>query len=159
MSNTTPTYEIPAELREFAEKSVDQARKAFDGFLSAAHKAVSAFENQSTPVPFNTHEVARRTLSYAETNIAAAFDLAEKLVRAKDLREVSQYQNEYLKNQFAALQEQARDFSSVVQKSATEASQQVQAAVKEATQNATDAAKEVSKTVSEATKEATKTSA
>ncbi|MGV6872688.1 phasin [Pseudochelatococcus sp. B33] len=159
MSNTTPTYEIPAELREFAEKSVDQARKAFDGFLSAAHKAVAAFENQSTAVPFNTHEVARRTLSYAEANIAAAFDLAEKLVRAKDLREVSQYQNEYLKNQFAALQEQARDFSSVVQKSATEATQQVQAAVKEATQTATDAAKEVSKTVGEATKEATKTSA
>lgn len=154
MSNTTPpNYEIPAELREFAEKSVDQARKAFDGFLSAAHKAVSAFENQSTPVPFNSHEVARRTLSYAETNVAAAFDLAEKLVRAKDLREVSQYQNEYLKNQFAALQEQARDFGAVVQKSATDATQQVQAAVKEATQNATEAAR----TVSDAAKDTSKT--
>ncbi|MBB3809475.1 phasin [Pseudochelatococcus contaminans] len=152
MTNTTPNYEIPAELREFAEKSVEQARKAFDGYLSAAHKAVAAFENQSTPVPFNTHEVARRTLSYAETNVGAAFDLAEKLVRAKDLREVSQYQNEYLKNQFAALQEQARDFGSVVQKSASEATQHVQNAVKEATNKATEATQAVTDAAKDATK-------
>ncbi|MFC0217835.1 phasin [Pseudochelatococcus lubricantis] len=152
MSNNLPTYEIPAELREFAEKSVDQARKAFDGFLGAAHKAIATFENQTTAVPFNSHEVARRTLSYAESNIAAAFDLAEKLVRAKDLREVTQFQSEYLKNQFAALQEQARDFGATVQKTATEATQQVQNAVKEATQNATEAAKEAAQAAKDATK-------
>lgn len=152
MTNTTPNYEIPVELREFAEKSVDQARKAFDGFLGAAHKAVSTFENQSTPVPFTSHEMARRTLSYAESNIAAAFDLAEKLVRAKDLNEVTQYQSEYLKHQFAALQEQARDFGATVQKSAADAGQHVQNAVKEATQNATSAVNETAKAAKSAPK-------
>ena len=26
-------YEVPTEMREFAERSVEQARKAFDGFM------------------------------------------------------------------------------------------------------------------------------
>jgi hypothetical protein len=34
-------------MRAFAEKSVEQARQAFDGFISAAHNAVAAFEGQA----------------------------------------------------------------------------------------------------------------
>jgi len=40
MSKSILYYEIPTEMRDFAEKSVDQARKPFDGFLGAAHKAI-----------------------------------------------------------------------------------------------------------------------
>ncbi len=40
----TERFEIPPEMRALAEKSVEQARQAFDGFISAAHRAVSAFE-------------------------------------------------------------------------------------------------------------------
>ena len=29
-TNTTPNYEIPTEMRDFAEKSVEQARKALE---------------------------------------------------------------------------------------------------------------------------------
>ncbi len=39
-------FEVPPEMRALAEKSVEQARQAFDGFISAAHQAVSAFEGQ-----------------------------------------------------------------------------------------------------------------
>ena len=44
-------YEIPAEMRDFAEKSVEQARKAFEGFIGAAQKAVSATETTPFAVP------------------------------------------------------------------------------------------------------------
>src|SRR6188472_3119988 len=37
MANT-PNYEIPGEMRDFAEKSVEQARKAIDGFMGAVQK-------------------------------------------------------------------------------------------------------------------------
>src|SRR6184192_3761353 len=40
-------FEVPAEMRALAEKSVEQARQAFDGFISAAHQAVSAFEGHA----------------------------------------------------------------------------------------------------------------
>src|SRR5262249_57690457 len=42
-------FEVPPEMRAFAEKSVEQARQAVDGFISAAHQAMSAFTPQAEP--------------------------------------------------------------------------------------------------------------
>ena len=39
---TNLNLEIPTEVREFAEKTVDQARKAFDSYVAAAQKARNA---------------------------------------------------------------------------------------------------------------------
>jgi len=36
MSKSPLNFEIPAEMRVVAEKSVEQAKKAFDGFFDAA---------------------------------------------------------------------------------------------------------------------------
>ena len=79
-------YEIPTEMRDFAEKSVEQARKAFEGFMGAAHKAVGAVEGTSVSASSNVKSVGEKAISYAETNVNAAFELAQKLVRAKDSR-------------------------------------------------------------------------
>ena len=49
-TNPTPNYEIPAEMRDFAEKSVEQARKAIDGFMGAAQKTVDTFEGSANTV-------------------------------------------------------------------------------------------------------------
>ncbi len=43
---TSPSYQIPTEVREFAEKSVEQARKAFEGFSGAAQKAIAAVDTR-----------------------------------------------------------------------------------------------------------------
>ena len=40
-------FQIPQDMRAFAEKSIAQAKQAFDGFMSAAHQAVSTFEGQA----------------------------------------------------------------------------------------------------------------
>jgi phasin len=116
-----PNYEIPAEMRDFAERSVEQARKAFDGFITAAQKAVTAFEGSATTVQSNTQDLTHRTLSFAEQNIAAAFDLAQKLVRAKDMQEAMQLQADYLQKQLASLQTQMKEFGSAAEKAASEA--------------------------------------
>jgi len=57
----------------------------------------------------------RKTFTYAEQNIGAAFDLAQKMVRAKDLQEAMQYQAEYVRTQFEAMQAQMKEFSSLAQ--------------------------------------------
>lgn len=112
-------YEIPAEMRDFAEKSVEQARKAFEGFMGAAQKAASAVESSAFTVPSGVKDVGAKAMSYAEANMKAAFDHAQKLVHAKDLQEVVQLQSEYLKAQMANLQEQAKEIGSTVQKAVT----------------------------------------
>jgi phasin len=115
-------YEVPPEMREFAEKSVEQARKAIDGFLGAARKTADTLETSATTVQANSKEVARKTFSYAEQNIAAAFDLAQRLVRAKDVQEAMQIQAEFARAQFAAMQSQMKEFGSIAQSAVNQAS-------------------------------------
>ena len=39
-------FQIPTEMRAFAEQSVAQARKAFDGFIQAANQAMGQMQGQ-----------------------------------------------------------------------------------------------------------------
>ena len=43
MSNSP--FEIPNELRDFAERSVEQARKAFEGFLTVAQRTAGVADD------------------------------------------------------------------------------------------------------------------
>lgn len=114
-TNQTTGYEIPAEMRDFAEKSVEQARKAIDGFMGAAQKTVDTFEGSANTAQTSAKDVTRKTFTYAEQNIAAAFDLAEKMVRAKNVQEAMQYQAEYVRSQLEAMQAQMKEFGSLAQ--------------------------------------------
>lgn len=114
-TNPTQNYEVPAEMRDFAEKSVEQARKAIDGFMTAAQKTVDTFEGSANTVQTNAKDATRKTFSYAEQNIAAAFDLAQKMVRAKDVQEAMQYQAEFVRSQFEAMQSQMKEFGAIAQ--------------------------------------------
>jgi phasin len=115
MADKKIPYEVPPEMREFAEKSVEQARKAIDGFIGAARKTADTIESSATTAQASGKEVANKTFSYAEQNIAAAFDLAQRLVRAKDLQEAMQIQAEFARSQFAAMQTQMKEFGSMAQ--------------------------------------------
>ncbi|HEY1780359.1 MAG TPA: phasin [Roseiarcus sp.] len=110
-------FEVPNELRDFAERSVDQARKAFEGFLTVAQRASSVAGDGAPTTQTGAKAVSAHVLSYTERNVNAAFDLAQKLVRAKDPQEALALQSEYLKTQLAVLQEQAKELGAVVQKS------------------------------------------
>ena len=112
-------YEIPAEMRDFAEKSVEQARKAFEGFIGAAQKAVGTVDAGAFALPASVKDVGSKAMAHAEANVKAAFDHAQKLVHAKDLQEVMTLQSDYLKSQMANLQEQAKEIGTTVQKAVT----------------------------------------
>ena len=139
MAQDNPNYEIPTEMRDFAEKSVEQARKAFDGFLGAAQRTVDTLENSATSVQANTTDITRKTFAYAEQNISAAFEHAQRLVRAKDVQEAMQLQAEFVRNQFAALQEQMREFGSIAQTAAQNAARTTADQAREFTSMAQDA--------------------
>jgi phasin len=105
-------FEVPTQMRQLAEQSVEQARKAVDGFMTAAQKAVTTAESQAANAQTSAKDVGTKAMSFAEQNIANSFDFAQKLVRAKDLQE------EYLQTQMKAMSEQAKDLGSVASKAA-----------------------------------------
>lgn len=111
-------FEVPPEMRAFAEKSVDQARQAFDGFMSAAHRAMSTFEGHAESAHKGAIDVTGKAMTFAERNIASSFDFTQKLMRAKDMQEVLALQAEYLKTQMQVFAAQAKELGESTTKAA-----------------------------------------
>ena len=114
-------FQVPNEMKAFAEQSVAQARKAFDGFLQAANQAMGQFEGQAQAARSSAHEIAHKSMSYAEQNVAATFDFAQKLMRAKDAAELMGLQSEYLARQMQTISAQVQDLGQSAAKMAMEA--------------------------------------
>ncbi len=102
-------FAIPNEMRAFAEQSVAQARKAFDGFIQAANQAVSHLHGRAQAAHSGATEIAQKSMNYAEQNVAATFDFAQKLMQAKDAAEIMGLQSEYLSRQMQALSAQVQE--------------------------------------------------
>ncbi len=66
-----PKLEVPAEVRELAEKTIEQAEKAFGMFFDAANKSIASIPSPGT-------EMSKRALSLTEQNMKAAFEHARK---------------------------------------------------------------------------------
>lgn len=116
---TDLNFEIPAEVREYAEKTVEQARKAFEGFVVAAQKAAAQSEATTTSLTASAKDVSSKAIGFAETNVKAAFDHAQKLIQLRDPKDILALQSEFVKTQFATVQEQAKELGEVVKNAVT----------------------------------------
>ncbi len=88
-TNGNMNFEIPAEMRAFAEKSVEQAKQAFESFIAAAQHAVNTAESQAATARSGAKEVGEMAIGFTQRNVASSFEFAEKLVRAKDAQELT----------------------------------------------------------------------
>jgi phasin len=116
-------FEIPVEMRALAEKSVDQARQAFETFMSAATQAASTADKQAAGARAGVKEVGELAVRFAERNVASSFEFAQQLVRAKDSQEVMALHADYVKRQIAALSEQTKELTKEAAKMAGAAAQ------------------------------------
>jgi len=115
----TGTFEIPREMRTLAEQSVEQARKAFDGFITAAQKTASSIEGQASVAQASAKDIRQKAMTFAEKNVATSFEFAQKLVRAKDLEEMTRLQTEFMQRQMQTLAEQAQELGQTATRAAT----------------------------------------
>jgi phasin len=114
LKNPMANFEISTEMRNHAEQSVEQAKKAFDDFITAAQKAVTAFEGQAAGAKASAKNTGEKAMAFAEKNVATSFEFAQKVVRAKDIQELMQLQTEFVKTQMPAFVEQARALGQTV---------------------------------------------
>jgi phasin len=110
-SMSEPKLEVPAELRDMAEKTIDQAERAFGMFFEAASKSVAAIPTPGT-------EISKQALSFTEQNVKAAFEHARKLVHVTDLQQAMQIQSEFLRSQFTSAGEHMRQITGEVMSAA-----------------------------------------
>src|ERR1700754_3743458 len=110
-----PKLEVPAELRDMADKTIEQAEKAFGMFFEAASKSMES-------VPGGGAEISKQALTFTEQNMRAAFEHARKLVHANDLQEAMRIQSEFLRSQFTNAGEHMRQITGDAMSAAKDAS-------------------------------------
>jgi phasin len=100
---------IPQSIREMAESSVAQAKQAFEQFMEATHRTFETAEKSAQAAQVSTRELRTRAVDFAEANVAAAFDLAQRLVNAKDTQEIVSLQQEFLSRQLERMKQQMQE--------------------------------------------------
>jgi phasin len=114
-------FEIPKEMRSMAEASFEQARRAFEKFVTAAQQTAGTIEERGETVRAGAKDVSAKAIGFAEKNVRASLDYAEALVRAKDLTEVLRLHGDYVQAQMRALAEQASEMGQIVGRAAMDA--------------------------------------
>ena len=118
MKGTNPSFEIPAEMRAVAERSVEQAKHAFNNYMQAAQEAVSSFEERVKASQVGAQGISKKAMNFAERNVISAFDFAQKVVQAKDIQELVKMQTEFVQTQMQVLSEQLKDLGESATRSA-----------------------------------------
>ena len=120
ISTPIPQLGIPNELRAVAEQRIEHAKGAFADFMRVAQGAVSALEDRFTASQAGTNEIGDKAMSFAGRNVSSAFDLAQKILQAKDVQELVQMQTEFVQSQMNVLSEQVKDMGNTISKASTE---------------------------------------
>jgi phasin len=103
--------EIPQQMRDMAEKNVEQARVSYGQFMDAMTQAMAMWSkgNPSSEIASRFKVVQDRAVSFAKQNGEAGFSLASELAKAKDINEMLSLQSRYAQTQMQTYTLQAQE--------------------------------------------------
>jgi phasin len=111
MMDPKMAMQVPVQIKEFAEKTLEQAEKGFSSFIEAANKSAAMMPGPAT-------EMSKKLLAMTEQNLRSTFDHSKKLLHATDVQEALQMQADFLKAQYATATEQLKEMGSSIRSSA-----------------------------------------
>jgi phasin len=114
-------FEIPTSVRDLASKTVDQAREAYNRFIETARQAHDVVAKSSDVFTSGARELNEKAVKYTEANLQAQFELAQRLVNAKDLKEALDIQNQFARQQMETYAHQAQELTRLLAQSAQKA--------------------------------------
>ena len=120
-----PKMEIPAAFREFAEKSVSQAKENYEKMKSAAEEATDVLEETYSTASKGCSGYGLKVIDAARTNTNASFDLMGELMTAKSYAEVVELSTAFMRKQFETLTAQTKDLAEEAQKVATDCAEPI----------------------------------
>ncbi|MGI8853911.1 MAG: phasin family protein [Methyloceanibacter sp.] len=107
-----PSFEIPPELRDMAEKNVEQARAAYGQFMDFMTQALGAWSQSPARSELGVFKTVQdRAIAFAKENAERSFALASDLAKAKDMPEVLSLQSRYAQTQMQTFGIQAQQLS------------------------------------------------
>ena len=125
----TSGLEMPAIMREMAERSVQNARETYEKMKSSAEETTDLLEDTYTTASKGVTEYNTVALESLRANMNAAFDYMGALFGARSLSEAVELSTGHMRKQFDTLSAQARELSVIAQKVATETAEPIKASV------------------------------
>lgn len=117
------TFEIPQQLRELAEKNIEQARTTYGQLMDAMTQAMSAWLSAPTDAMTSGFKaIQERAIQFAKENAEAGFALANDLTKAKDLQDVLRMQSSFAQKQMASYAKQAQELGRLMAEATRSAS-------------------------------------
>ena len=108
--NPNVPFEVPQQLRELAERNVEQARAAYGQFMDAMEQATSIWLGTLPPnEAMSGFKVVQERARFAKQNAEACFTMASELASAKDIPDVFAIQSRFAQTQMQAYALQSQE--------------------------------------------------
>jgi phasin len=115
-----PKLEIPAAFREFAEKSVSQAKETYEKMKTAAEQATDVLEDTYASATKGASDYGLKVIETTRVYTNAAFDFYTELFTVKSYSEMVELSTAHARKQFEAVTAQTKELAALAQKVATE---------------------------------------
>jgi phasin len=120
-------FEVPEQMRAFAEKGVSQARDNYARFKDVAESNNSTMEAVFSNASRGFSEYSAKLMEILKANTSASLDLAQELVGAKTPSEAMELWTNHAKKQFEAFSSWSRELTELSQKVASETVEPIKA--------------------------------
>ena len=85
-ASPTPQFDIPNEMRAVAERSVEQAKVAFQQLMQAAEESVSTLQERGETSQVGALDISKKPMTFAERNVLSAFEPPQRSFRPRTSR-------------------------------------------------------------------------
>jgi hypothetical protein len=106
------------KMREMAQTTLDKAKDAVSKYMVESQKLREKADTSVRATYSTAKEMNEKAVAFAEANVRAGFELAERLLQAKDPQEMGTVYQSHLKEQMEKMNSQFRELGSLVSKPA-----------------------------------------
>src|ERR1700726_4031636 len=125
----SPSFEVPAGFREFAETGISQTREVYERLKKGAEQATAVLEATCAKGGKGATEYGSKLIEIMHANTDAAFDFADELMSVKSFSEMIELSGKHTRKQLETLADQTKELTALAQKVATEASDPIKSGV------------------------------
>ena len=120
-------FEVPEQVRAFAERGVSQARDNYAKFKDAAESQNSTIEAVFTNASKGASTYSAKLMEFMKANTTANLDFAQELLGVKSPSEAVELYTAHTRKQFETFSAQAKELAELSQKVATETVEPIKA--------------------------------
>ena len=124
-SSSVIPFEVPEQMRAFAEKGVSQARDGYAKFKDVAESHNVTIEAVFASASKGASAYSAKLMEMMKANSSATLDFAQQLLSVKSPSEAMELWSSHAKTQFEALTAHTKELAALAQKVATDSAEPI----------------------------------